>query len=111
MSRQALPDPETPAPVRLLPVYDNVLLGHDDRTRIVNEVATPGYVNGEGRSLGTVLLEGWVHGTWLVRKEGRKAVFLEVKLALRPAPDVLAEAEEEAAGLLAFLAPGGLREV
>ena len=29
------PDPATPAPVRFLPQYDNVLLGHKDRSRIV----------------------------------------------------------------------------
>jgi hypothetical protein len=31
-----LPDPETPAPVRFLPVYDNIVLSHDDRARVVH---------------------------------------------------------------------------
>ncbi|MFE5052684.1 DNA glycosylase AlkZ-like family protein [Streptomyces sp. NPDC056637] len=33
-----LPDPETLAPVRLLPAFDNALLGHADRTRVFSEL-------------------------------------------------------------------------
>ena len=31
------PDPEVPAPARLVPEYDNLILSHDDRTRIMSE--------------------------------------------------------------------------
>ena len=40
----ALPDPETPAPVRLLPEFDNLLLSHDDRSRM----ADPAYRGARG---------------------------------------------------------------
>jgi hypothetical protein len=51
----ALPDPETPAPPRFLPEYDNVLLGHADRTRILGSRRFP------GRGF---LVDGFIAGTW-----------------------------------------------
>lgn len=57
-----LPDPETPAPPRLLPEYDNVLLGHSDRSRFFDGDAQPrGWV-------GNVLVDGVFAGDW--RLEG-----------------------------------------
>ncbi len=65
VSRAALPDPETPAPVRFLPVWDATLLAHARRTNILPEehrarvfnVKTPQSVN-------TFLVDGHVAGTW-----------------------------------------------
>jgi hypothetical protein len=54
------PDPDTPAPVRFLPEYDNVLLSHDDRSRIT---AVPFFA--PERVDGTVLMDGFVSGTWI----------------------------------------------
>ena len=39
-----LPDPDTPAPTRFLPTFDSVLLGHDDRSRIVADEHRPAVV-------------------------------------------------------------------
>jgi hypothetical protein len=65
LSRAPLPDPETPAPPRLLPVWDATLLVHARRTGILPEehrkkvfnVRTPQSVN-------TFLIDGEVAGTW-----------------------------------------------
>ena len=55
-----LPDPETPAPPRLLPEYDNVLLGHSDRSRFFDGDAQPkGWV-------GNVLVDGVFAGDWRI---------------------------------------------
>ena len=54
------PDEDTPAPVRLLPEFDNVLLSHADRSRIAPEpVALP-----PGGTRGTVLVDGFARGAW-----------------------------------------------
>ncbi|WP_173164209.1 winged helix DNA-binding domain-containing protein [Phytohabitans suffuscus] len=55
-----LPDPGTPAPVRFLPAFDNVVLGFDDRGRIIDK---------EHRGLSVagarfVLVDGRVSATW-----------------------------------------------
>lgn len=53
-----LPDPDTPAPPRLLPEYDNVLIGHDDRSRFFADEDKPkGWV-------GNVLVDGVYAGSW-----------------------------------------------
>ncbi|TDD43834.1 winged helix DNA-binding domain-containing protein [Nonomuraea terrae] len=59
-----LPDPDTPAPVRLLPAYDNALLGHADRGRIIADADRKHVAPGQARVLPTVLIDGYVRGTW-----------------------------------------------
>ena len=64
LSEAPRPDPDTPAPVRFLPEYDNVLLSHDDRSRFVSEsdraLLGPGWSVGWG----AVLHDGRVRGRW-----------------------------------------------
>ena len=53
------PDPDTPAPVRLLPEYDNILLGHDDRSRMADPALRGGDLD-LARRLHDVGHSGWL---------------------------------------------------
>jgi Winged helix DNA-binding domain len=99
----ALPDPATPAPPRFLPVYDNVVLSHADRRRIVvpRDRERTGYL--EGVSFGSVLIDGFVGATWTVARAARGATLRIALLSRLPKRDRLA-LEAEGARLLAFIA-------
>jgi hypothetical protein len=58
------PDPETEVPVRLLPDYDNILLGHADRTRIMAPGRHLGLFSSNGIMKGSVLFDGFVRASW-----------------------------------------------
>lgn len=60
------PDPDTPAPPRFLPEYDNVLLSHADRSRFGTDEARRRLTAAPGRYMGTVLADGTVFGSWEV---------------------------------------------
>jgi hypothetical protein len=56
------PDPDTPAPVRFLPAFDNTLLGYHDRGRIIDDAHRGLSVAGAR----VVLVDGRVSATWSV---------------------------------------------
>jgi Winged helix DNA-binding domain len=99
MPRAPLPDPETPAPVRFLPKWDNVLLAFADRTRVLPEQYRRRVIGMNGDVAQTFLVDGFVAGIWRV-ENGR--VVLEPFEAL--ARSVKRELEDEAGRLEAFLA-------
>jgi hypothetical protein len=59
------PDPATPAPPRFLPEYDNVLLAHADRSRVLKGLG-PGLPWPSGRWVGTLLVDGFFRAYWNV---------------------------------------------
>lgn len=63
------PDPETPAPVRFLPVYDNLLLGHADRSRFFAADTMLPPASAFIREVGTVMVDGFVRGIWKIDRE------------------------------------------
>ncbi len=78
-----LPAADTAAPVRFLPEFDNVLLSHSNRTRIVadtyrSKVYLPGL-----RVAATILVDGFVAGVWKIeKKKGVATLIIEPFKAL-----------------------------
>jgi hypothetical protein len=85
------PDPSIPAPPRYLPEYDNLLLSHADRTRVIAD---------EHRALvftkGTVLVDGFVRGTWKIDRERDSAHLIVESFERLSKPDRAALAGEGA---------------
>ncbi|MGY1603945.1 winged helix DNA-binding domain-containing protein [Geodermatophilus sp. SYSU D00815] len=93
-----LAEPEAPAPVRFLPGFDNALLAHADRSRVLPEAARGQVLPGYANVLPTFLVDGFVAGTWSwTGGRVRPAPFTPLR------PDDAAAVAAEAARLAAFL--------
>jgi len=99
------PDPDTPAPPRFLPEYDNVLLSHADRTRIIPDRRTVPLPPGVGGSNGTVLIDGFWRATWKITRQRGGTVTLRVEPFTEFSAEQTAGVTAEATGLLTFVAP------
>src|SRR5918997_2162838 len=63
------PDPDTPAPVRFLPEYDNLFVSHADRTRVISETDLKTLRATERLVRGSVLVDGFFRGLWQIRRQ------------------------------------------
>jgi hypothetical protein len=99
------PGPDTPAPVRLVAEFDNLILSHADRARVISEPDRQRLYTKNGIFPGTVLIDGFVRGMWRVTTTRRTPV-LTIELfgeaGGRDRDAVTAEGER----LLEFAAPG-----
>jgi DNA glycosylase AlkZ-like len=108
--RELLDLPEAPrpaadvaAPVRFLPEYDNVLLSHDDRNRIIPDRRPVPLPPGDGARVGTVLVDGDFRGTWQLLST-KQTADLQVAAAGLSGSET-SQLEEEGQRLRTFLNP------
>jgi hypothetical protein len=98
------PDPDTPAPPRFLPEYDNVLLSHADRGRIIPGRRSVPLPPGLGGTTGTVLIDGFWQAIWKITRE-RGAASLRIEPFARLSAEQATALSSEGSRLLGFVAP------
>jgi hypothetical protein len=102
------PDEAAPAPVRLAAEFDNLLLSHADRSRVVHPGHLKRFYTINGIFPGSVLIDGFVAGMWrLARTKGAATLTVEL-FGSAPEKDQVAQ---EAERMLAFCAAGVARDI
>jgi hypothetical protein len=113
------PGGDVPAPVRLVAEFDNLVLSHADRSRVISAEHLRRLSTLNGIFPGSVLIDGFVAGMWRLARS-RDAATLTIELfgpaPGRDAPDSGAAPdrdalEREAARVLAFCSPGASHDV
>jgi hypothetical protein len=106
VSDAPLPDPDTPAPPRFLPEYDNLVLAHADRSRMFNGLG-PGAPFARGKALGALLVDGFYRANWKISEENGVATLTIDRFVRQPSEssDVVDEIAAEGTRLLAFISP------
>jgi len=104
------PDPDTPAPVRFVAEFDNLVLAHADRARVLSEPHRKKMYARANTFPGSVLIDGFVTGSWKLTRS-RPAAVLAVEL-YEPVPAGTRDAvTEEGERLLDFAAPGVAHDI
>ncbi|GLF97950.1 winged helix DNA-binding domain-containing protein [Streptomyces yaizuensis] len=67
------PDPGTPAPPRFLPEFDNLLLSHADRSRVIARDEHRNLTWRGNQSCPAFLLDGFLAGTWRLTEDAGRA--------------------------------------
>ena len=98
------PDPDTPAPARLVAEFDNLVLSHQDRSRVISDQNRKRLFTRNGIFPGTVLVAGFAAGIWRISQAGAAAtliVELFGPVTGTDREDIIREGEH----MLAFAAP------
>lgn len=95
------PSEDEPTPVRFLPEFDNLVLSHDDRTRIMADEHRPRVTLKNLQVRATFLVDGFVAGTWKVERKKKSAALIVEPFAKLTKAAVKA-LEDEGDALLRF---------
>ena len=102
------PGADVPAPVRLVAEFDNLVLSHADRSRVISADNTGRLYTINGVIPGTVLIDGFVTGMWrLARSCGAALLTIELFGPAREHAALTSEAER----VLAFCAPDASHDI
>ena len=96
------PDEEAEAPPRFLPEFDNLLLAHKDRSRVIADKHRSTVFTKNLRVRATFLVDGLVAGTWEVERKKRVAT-LKVAPFAKVTKSVARELADEGEALTRFL--------
>lgn len=96
------PDDDVPAPPRFLPEFDNLVLAHSDRARVLADEHRGFVVTKNLRVRATFLSDGFVRGTWTVERKKNTATLLLTPFEALPGPAV-DELAAEGEALLRFV--------
>ncbi len=100
----ALEADDRPAPVRFLPEFDNLLLAHQDRTRVIPKVFRSHVYLPGLRVAATVLVDGFVAATWTTERARQEATLAIVPFE-QLAGAVRTAVIEEGVRLMRFVEP------
>jgi hypothetical protein len=100
------PGGETPAPVRFLPEFDNLLLAHSDRTRVIPDPHKKRIFMDGLRVLPAFLVDGFVRGAWKVEKSKKGSALVIEPFATLSKKERDAVADE-GEGLAKFMVEDG----
>ncbi|HEY2574975.1 MAG TPA: winged helix DNA-binding domain-containing protein [Streptosporangiaceae bacterium] len=104
------PGPDTPAPVRLIAEFDNLILSHADRSRVMSEEARQRMFTRNGVFPGSVLVNGFLAAIWRITRSSKA-----ITLTLEPFGDLSSKIKDEIGGeagqMLTFAAPGAEHDI
>ena len=111
------PDADVPVPVRLIAEFDNLVLSHADRSRVISAASFGRLSTNNGIFPGSVLIDGFVAGMWRLAR-AKHAATLTIELFgpdrarrhRRPGQQ-RAQVRGEAERMLAFCAPEAAHDI
>jgi hypothetical protein len=96
------PGPDVPAPPRLLPEFDSLLLAHKDRTRVITDEQRKSLATKNLRVKATFLVDGFAAGSWSMSRKRDTATLAIAPFEPLPRP-VKDELAAEGEALLRFV--------